>query len=85
MKTSKSTGVILAVAAATIFSTTVVYADGDMQPAPGQVECMGVNACKGQGLCDTPTNSCTGLNACKGQSWIYLTPSDCLKRGGTIK
>lgn len=84
MKFSKKTGVLLAIAAAAIFSTSAwAQADGS-GASSATVDCYGVNSCRGQGSCNTPTNSCQGLNSCKGKGVIKLSKSDCLKRGGTI-
>lgn len=84
MKFSKKSGVLLAVAAATIFTTSALAVTGSSSGSPAKVDCYGVNSCRGQGSCNTPTNSCQGLNSCKGKGVIKLSQSDCLKRGGKI-
>jgi hypothetical protein len=35
--------------------------------APAKHECMGQNACRGQGRCKTSKHTCKGVNLCKGQ------------------
>ena len=48
------------------------------------VECSGVNACKGIGDCGGKGNSCAGKNACKGQGWLKFPSEErCKKVGGT--
>jgi hypothetical protein len=49
-----------------------------------QVDCSGVNACKGQGTCKTEKHGCGGQNACKGQGVLTMSESDCNAKGGTI-
>jgi len=37
----------------------------------GSVQCVGGNACKGQGECHSADGaSCKGSNACKGKGWV---------------
>lgn len=75
-------GIAMAVAAAGLFAAatgTVVTA----QEAP-QVQCMGVNACKGQNACKTAANACKGQAACKGQGFLMMSAPDCAEQGGTV-
>lgn len=66
---------IVAVAGA-MANAGVVYAD---------VQCAGINACKGQGECGGKASSCAGKNACKGQGWVTrAAEQECLDAGGTI-
>jgi hypothetical protein len=57
-------------------------------PAEGEkvskVDCMGVNACKGQGTCKTDKHGCGGQNACKGQGVLEMTEAECSEKGGTV-
>lgn len=64
------------VAVAGLGATTAVYAD--------DVNCMGVNACKGMGDCGGKASSCAGKNACKGQGWVKTSTEVCTKIGGTV-
>lgn len=49
------------------------------------VNCVGVNACKGMGDCGGKNSSCAGKNACKGQGWVKLPSKEvCVKVGGTV-
>ena len=49
-----------------------------------QVDCGGVNACKGQGTCKTEKHGCGGQNECKGQGVLTMSEADCNAKGGTI-
>lgn len=82
MKISAKSGAALAAAAATLMlagtiANATVHVAGD---AKGQ--CVGGNACKGQGMCKTAKNECKGHNACKGQGWLEMTKADCMKIEG---
>lgn len=50
-----------------------------------EVECHGVNACKGMGDCGGKDHGCAGKNACKGQGYVSLPSEEvCKKVGGTL-
>lgn len=50
-----------------------------------EVECYGINACKGTGECGGKSYSCAGKNECGGQGWIKLDKETCLKiKGGRL-
>ncbi len=49
-----------------------------------QVDCAGVNECKGQGTCKTDKHGCGGQNACKGQGVLAMSEAECKEKGGTI-
>jgi hypothetical protein len=85
MKTTTTrnlTGAVLATTAAMLFAMAPV---STAVAAEGGVQCMGINACKGQGACKTADNACKGQNACKGHG---LTPAaseqECTEKGGTV-
>lgn len=49
------------------------------------VQCYGINKCKGTGDCGGKGASCHGTNACKGQGWLSLPEEICLKiEGGRL-
>lgn len=51
-----------------------------------QVNCYGVNKCKGTGSCGGKGHSCAGENACKGQGFLKIDEETCLKiEGGRLK
>ena len=67
----------LLVAAAAIGMPSTVHAE--------DVECYGVNKCKGTGECGGKGHSCHGKNECAGQGWIKLDKEKCLKiKGGRL-
>jgi hypothetical protein len=49
------------------------------------VNCYGVNGCKGKSACKTAKNACKGKNSCKGQGVMKETAKHCKKMGGTTK
>ncbi|MES1196203.1 MAG: hypothetical protein ABUL58_04580 [Steroidobacter sp.] len=74
MKMTGKSGAAIATAAALLFSSvTVGIANAD----EAKVQCMGVNACKGQSACKTASNSCKGQNSCKGKGFLELSQKDC--------
>ncbi len=84
----KTLGATIAAAAALTFATAPVstaFADDAAAPAAAsaQVQCFGVNACKGQSACKTAQNNCNGQNSCKGKGVMMLTPDDCKAKGGS--
>lgn len=81
MNVKKLTGIALATAAAAVFTTvpvtSVVASDG--------VNCYGINGCKGQGSCNTPTSKCNGTNSCKGKGVLAVkSKAECKAKGGTV-
>lgn len=79
------TKISLATAAAALFTTAVVPATYAGDKAESKVKCMGINACKGQGKCQTAQNACAGQNACKGQGWVFTgSEQECTDKGGTV-
>lgn len=80
----KSTGFMLAAAAATLFATASLTIAPTPAAADG-VKCAGINSCKGTSECASASNSCKGQNACKGQGWISSESADaCTGAGGTV-
>ncbi|HLA75831.1 MAG TPA: hypothetical protein VJM76_08000 [Gammaproteobacteria bacterium] len=72
-------GLLLATAAATLFSTASFSADkmaGAEANAEGKVRCDGVNSCKGKSDC-MGENGCKGKNSCKGQGFLDMSKADC--------
>jgi uncharacterized membrane protein len=49
------------------------------------VQCYGVNKCKGAGDCGGKGTSCAGTNSCKGQGWVNIAKESCLRlEGGSL-
>jgi hypothetical protein len=76
--TLAAAAIVLALSGAT---STPVAAKSGMK----SVHCMGINACKGQGACQTASSGCKGQNACKGQGWLPAkSKGACEAQGGTV-
>jgi hypothetical protein len=76
----KVTGLAIATAAAGLFA---IAAPLSTAVAGSDIQCVGVNACKGHSSCKTGTSSCKGLNACKGQGFVAVSAEACEQLGGT--
>ncbi len=76
----KVSGLAIATAAASMFAMTA-----PMSASAGEanVQCMGVNSCKGMSSCKTASSSCKGLNSCKGQGFVAVSAAACEQLGGT--
>jgi hypothetical protein len=81
MKVKKSTGIALALAAASAFAAApMTVIAGEEAP----VQCHGVNQCKGQNDCKTASNACKGQGSCKGQGFLNMTKQACEDAGGKV-
>ena len=77
----KTTGVALAITAATMFAIAPMTA----QASSHSGKCMGANSCKGQSSCKTATSSCKGLNSCKGKGFLEMSKAECDAADGTFE
>ena len=83
MAVSKQGAVLLASAAAGLL--TLAATIGSAIPAHAEdVECYGVNKCKGTGECGGKGHSCAGKNECAGKGWVKLDKEKCLAQGGRL-
>ena len=73
-----STAALLALAA--LQAAPVVAADAHADAK--NVQCWGVNSCKGTSDCATAENSCKGQNSCKGHGFKSMSADACTKAGG---
>ena len=80
----KLSGVALATAAAALFFAGCAT-HGTGYSSTGQVECTGVNGCKGQSDCKTATNDCKGKNTCRGEGFLYMDPLTCWRVQGATR
>jgi hypothetical protein len=71
---AKSSGALIATAAAFLFSSTPAF---DAHAADAKIKCEGGNACKGKSECSTATNACAGQNSCKGTGYVMLSKEAC--------
>jgi hypothetical protein len=72
--TKTLSGAALASAAALLFSVASI---GTASADEAKMQCVGVNACKGQSSCKSAHNSCKGQNSCKGKGFVEMTQKDC--------
>ncbi len=77
----KTTGIALAMTAATLFAIAPISAQAGSHAG----KCMGANSCKGQSSCKTATSSCKGLNSCKGHGFLEMSKMQCDEAGGEFK
>ena len=78
----KLVGATLAAAAALTFASVTVTS-ALAQSASSDVQCFGINACKGQGSCKSANNACKGQNSCKGKGFVMKSnAADCTSAGG---
>jgi uncharacterized membrane protein len=83
---TRISGASLAAATALLFAAGVGQAaEGDQATQEAQVNCYGINACKGQGSCATATNACQGQNSCKGKGVVRTTEAECKDKGGEVR
>jgi hypothetical protein len=81
----KTTGAALALAAASLIGCATHGTSMTAATASADVQCYGVNSCKGHNDCKTANNACKGQGSCKGLSFIKMPASSCDNVGGTIK
>ncbi len=86
----KSTGIALALAAATTLSACSGTPSSEATASVATAEkhsahCHGVNKCKGHNDCKTAGNACKGHAACKGQGFVKMSAKACADVGGTVK
>ena len=82
-KTNKSSLVLASAAAGLLMVGAMAATPGAAQAE--DVECWGVNKCKGTGECGGKGHSCHGKNECAGQGWLKLDKEKCLKiKGGRL-
>ena len=78
-------GVMVAGAVAALIASGSLTARAADEKAGGEVQCAGVNACKGQGSCAGEGHSCAGKNSCKGQGWVKASSAkECADKGGKV-
>lgn len=82
MRVNKSTGVAMAVAAASLFAAVPATVSAAQD---SQVHCYGVNKCAGHNDCKTAYNACKGQGSCKGKGFVTMSKHACDQIGGTVK
>lgn len=80
-----SKGMLLATAAMVLVTSNTFATTADTTGTSKPIKCHGINSCRGKAQCGSKnSNSCAGQNACKGKGWVYVSPEQCQKQGGTI-
>jgi len=77
-------GTFIAAAVAGLFAAATPIAASAADSKDAQVQCQGVNACKGKGGCHGADNACKGQNGCKGKGWVMMSEKDCKAKKGTV-
>lgn len=79
-----TTGAAIALAAASLTGCMTMQEPQMSASASSDVQCYGVNKCKGHNDCKTAANACKGHAACKGQGFISMSEAACDHVGGTV-
>ncbi len=86
MKLTKTSGAALAAAAAAfILAGPVAPSANAGEKAEKNVQCFGVNVCKGKSACKTANSACKGQNKCKGSGFVSVSAEVCDAIGGKTK
>ena len=81
---TKTTGVALAIAAASLVGCANYDTAGSSASAKSNVHCYGVNKCKGHNDCKTANNACKAHASCKGKGFISMSEKACDHVGGKV-
>jgi hypothetical protein len=84
MKIENIRGLMLATAAAALFTSGATFAAEHAGATEAKVHCSGVNSCKGTSDCKTAQNACKGQNSCKGVGYQAMTKAECDAKGGKV-
>jgi len=77
-------GALLAASVAGLFAAASAPTVASAADKGDEVQCEGINACKGQGSCAGAGHACAGQNGCKGQGHVKTTAKECKAKGGKI-
>ena len=78
-------GMMIAAAVATLLASgTLRAAEGTEVKAASGIHCWGINGCKGQGGCNSKSNTCKGMNTCKGKGWMEVSRAECKEKHGKV-
>jgi hypothetical protein len=80
-------GALIATAVAALFGCAESTPKAAAAPSGtgGDVKCLGINSCKGQGTCATAEHSCGKHTPCKGHGWLPVeSAEECAAKGGTV-
>ncbi len=71
-------GVFFALSQTSMSPIATAAADGK------EVNCWGINGCKGKTACKTAFNGCAGKNSCKAKGYLKVSHEECTKKGGKL-
>jgi hypothetical protein len=77
-------GMMIAASVAGMFATGAARPASAVDKKGEEVNCHGINGCKGLGSCHGAGNACAGKNGCKGQGNSKVSKDECLAKGGKI-
>ena len=77
-------GMMIAASVAGMFATGAARVASAADKKGDDVNCHGINGCKGQSSCHGGGNACAGKNGCKGQGNTVTSKDNCLAKGGKI-
>jgi uncharacterized membrane protein len=84
-KSSTNKGKVLLASAAAGLLTVAATVSLPTAAHAEDVNCYGINKCKGTGECGGKGHGCAGKNECAGQGWIKLDKEKCLAiKGGRL-
>jgi hypothetical protein len=77
---TKTNSFVFKAAVASIIGAAAIAAPAGnaMADEAAKGQCVGANACKGQGACkQVSKNDCAGKNGCKGKGFVEKTKAEC--------
>ena len=77
-------GMMIAASVAGMFATGATRIASAADKKGEEVNCHGINGCKGQSSCHGAGNACAGKNGCKGQGNMKVSKDECQAKGGKI-
>jgi hypothetical protein len=77
-------GMMIAASVAGMFAMGAAGVASAGEKKGEEINCQGLNACKGQGSCHSASNACAGKNGCKGKGNMKMTKDECLAKGGKV-
>ena len=88
MKKNQVKGALIAASVAGLFACSAAPAEAKKtEPNPNEeLQCGGINECKGKSDCHAidGSHTCGTLNACKGKGWLSVTAKECQEKNGQV-
>ena len=77
-------GAMIAASVAGMFAMGAARVASAADKKGEEVNCHGINGCKGQSSCHGAGNACAGKNGCKGQGNMKVSKEECQTKGGKV-